>query len=91
MTNKNTIDEDFHFDERDEMIAARAAVIGALDNLCSQHDPGHLTYTVGEYFAHLLSNESTYDWTVCLDMLFADLKEYMQIDFRDVRNRLEEH
>jgi len=91
MTNTNTIDEESCPDERDEMIAARTALIETMDKLCSQHDPGHLTYPVGEYFAKLLSKEPTYDWTVCLDMLFADLKEYMQIDFRDVRNRLEEH
>jgi hypothetical protein len=61
MANTNTIDEDSCFDERDEMIAARTALIETMDKLCSQHDPGHLTYPVGEYFAKLLSKESTYD------------------------------
>jgi hypothetical protein len=94
MTNTNKSKQSCPDDDQDEMIAmiaARTALIETLDKLCSQHDPGHLTYPVGEYFAKLLSKETTYDWTTCLDVLFADLEEYMQIDFRDVRNRLEEH
>ena len=90
MTNTNTIDEDTCPDERDDMIAARPAFIETMDKLCSQHDFGHLTYPVGECFAKLLSKESTYDWTGCLDILFADLEEYMKIDFTDIRHRLDE-